>query len=216
LALKDTLHALLSRGALEEIAELAAGRRRCLGSLVSLTFDPDPLISMRSVEAMGMACDRIANEDPECVRQHVRRLYWLITEESGGICWRAPEAMAEAVARQPGLLSDFIPIVAHLLVQMEEEDLAHFRPGALWAIGRLASACGDFVPDLMDAITASLDDSDPQARGMAVWCLLALGEQGRVRARKDLLSDSGPVVLYEDRQLVHATVGNLAARPGKP
>lgn len=212
MGLKETLHGLLARGDLEAVAALAARRRRSLGSLVSLTFDPDPLICMRSVEAMGLACDRIAEADPDCVRQHVRRLYWLITEESGGICWRAPEAMAEVVARRPGLLSDFIPIVVHLLVEMAEEDLAHFRPGALWAIGRLAPVCGDFIPDLMGAIAAALEEADPQARGMAVWCLLALGQEEQLRARKALLDDAGPVLLYEKRQLVRATVAELAAR----
>ena len=106
MSLKEDLRDLLARGRLEEIAELAVRRRRSLGSLVSLTFDRDPLVSWRAIEAMGLACDRIAEEDPECVRQHVRRLYWLITEESGGICWRAPEAMAEVVHRQSKLLAN--------------------------------------------------------------------------------------------------------------
>ena len=86
IALKDNLHDLLVRGALEQVAKIAERKKRVLGSLVSLTYDPDRLVSWRAVEAMGLACDRIAHEDPECVVQHVRRLYWLITEESGGIC----------------------------------------------------------------------------------------------------------------------------------
>ena len=44
--LKQTLHDLLVEGGLERIAELAEKRRRALGSLVSLTFDPDPLVSV--------------------------------------------------------------------------------------------------------------------------------------------------------------------------
>ncbi|MDP6775715.1 MAG: hypothetical protein QGI83_03005 [Candidatus Latescibacteria bacterium] len=173
--LKDTLYDLLTRGDLEEIAELAMRRRRSLGSLVSLTFDRDPLVSWRAVEAMGLACDRLADTDVEAVRQHVRRLFWLITEESGGICWRAPEAMAEVVSRRPEMLSDFVPIVSHLLVEMEEEDLEHFRPGTLWAIGRLFPACRDYIPDLVGAMASALDDPNAQARGMAAWSLEAVG-----------------------------------------
>ena len=210
--LKDTLHGLLVQGSLEQVAEMAERRKRVLGSLVSLTYDPDPLISWRAVEAMGLACDRIADADPECVRQHMRRLYWLISEESGGICWRAPEAMAEVVYHRPQLLADYLPIIVSLLGEMAEEDLAHFRAGVLWAIGRLDAACRDHIPDVIPEIVAALDNSDSQVRGMAVWCLSAVGQGECVSARPDLLSDDGPVELYEERRLVHATVNSLAHR----
>ena len=175
MALKETLHGLLAQGAMEEVAELADRRHRALGSLVSLTYDPDPLIVWRSIEAMGLACDRIVDKDPDCVRQHVRRLYWLITEESGGICWRAPEAMGEVIHRRPQLLADFLSICVYLLKEMAEEDLEHFRAGVLWAIGRLGPACRDQVPDLVGEIVAALDNASSQVRGTAVWCLGAVG-----------------------------------------
>ena len=209
---KNMLHDLLAQGSLDRVAGVAMRQRRVLGILVSLTYDPDPLISWRAVEAMGLACDRIADKDPECVRQHVRRLYWLITEESGGICWRAPEAMAEVVHRRPQLLPDYLPIIVFLLREMAEEDLEHFRAGILWAIGRLGPECSDHLPDVLDAIAAALDHSDSQVRGMAIWCLSAVGQGECVTARPDLLSDDGPVDLYEERRLVHTNVNSLARR----
>ena len=212
MSLKDTLHDLLVQGALEQVAELAEQRKRVLGSLVSLTYDLDPLISLRAVEAMGLACDRIADENPDYVREHVRRLNWLITEESGGICWRAPEAMAEVVRRRPRLLAEYVPIIVSLLREMAEEDLEHFRAGVLRAIGRLGLACSDHVPDVITAMVAALDDSDSQVRGMAVWCLSAVGQGEYVKARPDLLADEGPVELYEERCLIHTSVNRLARR----
>ena len=210
--LKDTLHDLLVRGSLEQVAELAQRKKRVLGSLVSLTYDPDPLISWRAVETMGLACDRLADTDPGSVRQHLRRLYWLITEESGGICWRAPEAMAEVIHHRPKLLADFLPIVVYLIQEMAEEDLDHFRPGVLWAIGRLGPACGDHIPNIIDAIAGALGDPKPQVRGLAVWCLAAVGEVEYVKSRPGLLSDDGPVELYEGRHLIQTRVNSLVHR----
>ena len=210
--LKETLRGLLVLGSLEGVAELAERRRRVLGSLVSLTFDLDPLISWRAVEAMGVACDRLAEVDPESVRQHVRRLNWLITEESGGICWRSPEAMAEVVCRRPRLLADYLPIIVSLLQEMAEEDLGHFRAGILWAIGRLGPAVREHVPRVLPAIAAALDHGDSQVRGMAVWCLSEVGQGACITDRPDLLSDEGPVDLYEEGRLAHTTVGCLARR----
>ena len=188
---------------------MAVPKKRVLGSLVSLTFDPNPLIGWRAVEAMGLAASRVAQHDPQYVRNHLRRLYWLLSEESGGICWRAPEAMAEIVRHQPNLFADYIPIVVSLLVSMAEEDLDHFRPGALWAIGRLGPACGDHLQAVLSAITSALEHSDPQVRGMAVWCLGRVGQSKLLADRPDLLRDEEPVDLYENGRLNRTSVCRL-------
>jgi len=141
MVIKKRLRQLLQQQDYDEIADLAAQRHRVLGTLLSLMFDRDPLIGWRAVEATGAAAERIAQTDPDVVRDHLRRLHWLISEESGGICWRAPEALAEIVRRSPSLFPDYTPIVLYLIREMAEEDLLHFRAGILWAIGRLGPIC---------------------------------------------------------------------------
>ena len=49
LQLKHILRELLDERRLEEIAEMAARRKRVLGSLVSLTYDADPQISLNKM-----------------------------------------------------------------------------------------------------------------------------------------------------------------------
>ena len=210
--MKQRLRQLLEQRDTNEISDLAGRRRRALGVLISLTYDVDPQIAWRAVEAMGLAAARIAQDDPEFARNHLRRLLWLISEESGGQCWRAPEAMAEIVFRSPALFTDYAPIVVFLIREMAEEDLERFRPGVLWAIGRLASVGGDHIPEVFDAITSALDDSDPQARGMAVWCLGQLGRSRVLADRPELRCDEGPVDIYEDGLLNRTSVGELSRR----
>jgi methylated-DNA-[protein]-cysteine S-methyltransferase len=210
--IKKKLHELLDQGRFEQIAAMASEKKRVLGILVSLTFDPDPQIGWRAVEAMGVTADRIAEDDPEYVRGHLRRLYWLLSEESGGICWRAPEAMAEIVRHRPKLFADYALIVVSLIREMAEEDLDHFRAGALWAIGRLGAVAGDHIQAVLSSITSALDDSDPQVRGMAVWCLGQVGQAKLLADRSDLLSDEGPVDLYEDGRLKRTSVCDLVRR----
>jgi hypothetical protein len=209
---KQRLRQLLEQRNTNEISTLAARRRRVLSVLTSLTYDAEPQIVWRAIEAMGLAAGRIAQDDPEFVRDHLRRLLWLISEESGGQCWRAPEAMAEIVFRSPDLFTEYAPIVVFLIREMAEEDLESFRPGILWAIGRLGDLASDHVPEVFDAIKSALDDSDPQARGMAVWCLGQLGHTRVLAARPELLADEGPVHLYEDGFLNRVTVGELVRR----
>jgi hypothetical protein len=194
------------------LAAIALETKRVLGLLVSLTFDTDEQVGWRAVESMGLAAARIADRDPEYVRNHLRRLLWLISEESGGQCWRAPEAMAEVVVHRPDLFGDYAPIVVFLLREMAEEDLQRFRPGVLWAIGRLGGLAGDHVPEVLAEITAALDDANPQSRGMAVWCLGRVGRTDVLAERSGLREDDGAVDLYEDGQLERTSVGALTRR----
>lgn len=207
---KNSLRDLLDRRALAEIGELAARRRRTLGSLISLTYDADPETRWRAIEALGSAAARVAQDDPAPARECIRRLFWLITEESGGICWHAPEAMAEIVHRAPHLFSEFAPVVMSLLNEMAEEDIQHFRPGVLWAIGRLGMLNAEHIDDVMPSIVAALGHADPQVRGMAVWCLGQVGKAHVLAGRPDLLTDEGTVAFYSDGQLQPTSVGHLA------
>ena len=210
--MKRELRKLLIERRLDAIAELALRKRRVLGSLLSLTFDADPQVGWRAVEAMGVAAARIADVEPGSVREHLRRLLWLLNEESGGICWRAPEALAEIVCQRPVLFADYIPIVIHLLLETAEEDLRHFRAGILWAIGRLGASGDDHVPEVLPAIIAALDHPAPQVRGMSVWCLARLEQTEVLASRSDLRTDDGAVDLYEDGVLMRTSVGRLIRR----
>ena len=161
---------------------------------------------------MGHAAARIADDDPPFVCDHMRRLYWLLSEESGGLCYRAPEAMAEIICRRPRLCAEYTPITACLILSMAEEDLERFRPGALWAVGRLGPLAAGHVEQLTPAITAALEHPDAQTRGMAVWCLGQLGREKVLADRPALLEDDGPVEFYEDREILALTVGELVRR----
>lgn len=211
-SLRGALRELLVAGRLERIGELAGERRRILPALIPLTYDSDPEIAHRAVEAMGVAADRVADGDAGSVREVLRRLNWLITEESGGICWRAPEAMAEIARRRPEPFGAYIRIVLNLIREMAEEDLEHFRPGILRAIGRVGGLGGEDLEEVLPWVVAALSHPDPQTRGTAVWALLEVGRSGAVLDRPRLLGDAGVVELYEDGFLVRTTVGDLARR----
>lgn len=208
--LKTQVRELLVSGELEAVAELAPERKRVLATLVALTFDVELVVVWRAIEAMGMAAEHLAGAHKGFVREHMRHLYWLITEESGSIFWRAPECMAECCVRLPVLFKSHIPIAFHLLETLEKEDLEHFRPGALWAIGRLFPVAREALPGILPLVLEALDRPDPQSRGMAVWCLGQVGEGEAVAARGDLLEDGGSVHLYQNRAVEETTVGRLA------
>jgi hypothetical protein len=209
-ALKKQVRDLLVDGKLEDVAELATERRRVLSSLIALTYDPDLQVVWRAIEAMGLAVEEVTKSDEPYGKEHMRRLYWLITEEAGAVFWRAPECMAECCARLPKLFKSHVPIAFHLLETLEEEDLEHFRPGAIWAICRLIDVARHDLPTVLPLLIEALDRPDSQARGMAVWCLGRVGEAKLLEGRPELMEDQGPVHLYRDRFVEETTVGRLS------
>jgi len=214
--LKRILETSLAAGRLDEIERLAEERSGVLGALVPFTYQLDPLLAWRAIEAMGRAAARVAERSPGAVREHLRRLMWLITEESGGLCWRAPEAMAEIVSRRPAEFADYVPIIVTLLTEMAEEDLAHFRAGILWAIGRLGPLAEAAVEDVLPQVTAALEHPDPQVRGLAAWALARCGRAELALASPALTLDQGPVELYENGALTRTSVAALIARTSLP
>lgn len=210
--MKKQVRELLERRDYEALGALAERRSRLLNVLLALTFDREPLIGWRSVEAMGVAARHIAGADPGPVREHMRRLLWLLSEESGGVCWRAPEGLAEIVRACPEHFADYAPIVVHLLDGMAEEDLERFRPGVLWAIGRLGEMGAEAIGSVMPLIEGAFDHEQAQVRGMAVWCLGEIGRTEPLRARPALATDDGSVEFFSDGMLESVTVGDLTAR----
>lgn len=208
--MKKEVRECLQNRQLGEIVEMAGRRKRVLGVLVSLTYDPRPVVAWRAVEAIGAAAERIADSNPDFVRSHLRRLHWLLSDESGGICLLAPPAMAEIVRRRPALYYDYAPITIHLIVDMAVEDLGHFRNGILWAIGRLAPVAREEINGVIPQIAASLDNPDAQTRGMAVWCLGQLDRRDLFADRADLHSDNEAVAIYQNGQLEQTTVSALS------
>jgi hypothetical protein len=206
---KDQLRNCLISQDYDTIVQMAGTTTRVLSFLTALSYDDDRLTSWRAIEAIGLAAARIADDDPEPVRVHLRRMQWLLNDESGGIGWRLPEAMGEIIHHRPRLFSEFVSIVITLF-DLEEEDVAKFRPGILWAIGRMAQVMPEIDRELaMPWVIPCLDALDPQTRGMAVWCLGYLGSVEHLIARDALLQDEGPVELYVDGQLTYTSVATL-------
>lgn len=206
---KKQLRAHLEAYELTAIAELAAQRGRVLSHLVGLTYEGDLLIAWRAIEAFGLAAAAAADRDPEFVRGHLRRLLWLLSDESGGICWHAPELIGEVLHRRPTTFAPFAPPLIAVL-DLEAEDAPRFRAGALWGIGRVAERAPELLGTAIPLVTPCLDDPDPQVRGQAAVCLGRLGHGEILAQRPRLLADEGNVMLYRDGGLTVTTVGQLA------
>lgn len=179
----DRVRRWLAENDQEALRQQAKRSRRLMSLLTALTFDLDPLIARRAVEALGLAAAIIAISDPEFVRGHLRRLFWMVSDESGSIGWRAPEAIGEIICAAPDLFAGFIPPLVSLL-EMEAKDAIRFQAGTLWAIGRVAQVAPGQVTAALPQVLVCLNDPQPQVRVAALWCLTQMGQADKLELEK--------------------------------
>ncbi|MCX7988981.1 MAG: hypothetical protein N2647_06035 [Thermodesulfovibrio sp.] len=115
---KDFL-CLLEEESFEQIEKVSLNNLNVFGWLISLSYDKENPMSWKAIMAMGhVAKAYVEAEEIEPLRNTIRKLLWSMTDESGGIGWRAAELIGEIIYAKPSLFKDIIPI---LWSQREEE-----------------------------------------------------------------------------------------------
>lgn len=105
--LKHWLQQALEAGNFEQISKMAVQERSLLSLLVARSYDSDERIASRSVQALGLAAGSVSDEDPEVVRELLRRQMWLLCDESGANGWTAEACMDAILTARPGRFPEF-------------------------------------------------------------------------------------------------------------
>lgn len=166
----------------EDIPELVASLssmplKNAISLVISVVYSPEEAIRAKAVTVFGILMNRLAQFDMELARQIMRRLMWSLNDESGGIGWGAPEAMAEAMALNEGLAQEY----AHMLLSYiwEEGNYLEYLPlrrSALRGIARLACVRPLLLKGLnaVELLTGYLNDEDNESKEMAMKGLSCL------------------------------------------
>jgi hypothetical protein len=196
------------QGALDTLCRIPA--RQVVNTLFSLLLSTEPGPRWAAITAFGVVVANLAERDMESARVIMRRLMWQLNDESGGIGWGCPEAMAEVVARNEDLGQEFAEVLISYI--REDGNFLEYEPlqqGALWGIGRVAQVKPELVQAAAKHLRPFLDSADPIIRGLAAWATGLLGAS-EARARlKELSADSRRLWIYRDLQLKSCHVKDL-------
>lgn len=206
--MKSDLRTWLASADFRKILDAARNSDRIIGALITLTYSDDALLSWRAIDAIGRCAEYFAPTRPKVLTKYLRRLFWMMTDESGSIAPRAPEAIGEIVRSDPGKYADFIPLTVSLL-NLEPEDRPVFLPGILYALGRIGEAAPGTIEESIGGIETALSDPDSQARAMSVWCLGRIGRHDILLRHPELKKDTGRALLYRENHILDTTVGGL-------
>lgn len=168
-----------------------------LRPLSSLLFDNDPLIRWRAAEGLGYVSKIIIKNNPDAVRRQIRRLFWLMNDESGGLCWMAPEAIGEILIHCPELIEEY---TINLFSFMDEEP---FEAGIRWDVYRLinGSTLSEYIKEKAfvhkDKVIKSLNHPKPGIRGNGILAMNALQLKIDKKYLDSLLSDNELIDYYD-------------------
>ena len=211
--IKQEVLALLASTDLDHIGREVKkfAEKNLVNPLFSALSSPEEIVRWHAISVFGQVVPRLADQDMEAARIVMRRFLWSLNDESGGIGWGAPEAMAEIMLYHDRLADEYL----HMLISYLRPDgpLAHqdgnflelpsLQCGLLWGIGRLAERRAAMLISrgVVVDLLPYLQSENTGVRGLAVW---SLGRLQPIPNRDTLLplaTDPGQVRLYQ-----HGTV----------
>jgi len=219
---KEVLALLLEGDLAKSRRELAKyDEHGLVNPLFSALYRPEETLRWHTISIFGEVLARLADKDMEAARIVMRRYIWSLNDESGGIGWGAPEAMAEAMFHHNRLCEEYVHMLISYMTPdgpLEHQDgnfleLPALQRGVLWGIGRLAEKYAsllqekEVVPDLLPYLAAE----DPTVRGLAARALVTLGSEIPGDPLEALLDDDQPVRVYNDGEISVMSVAELAA-----
>jgi len=204
--------------------DLAAIQGHIAGMPAKQTINPlfsgichgDQVIRWHAIAAMGPSLARLAEEDMESARVVMRRFMWSLNDESGGIGWGAPEAMAEAMLHHGRLADEY----CHILVAFMREDgfyleYSPLQRGLMWGLARLAGKRSKLLleKNADEYLLPYLQEKDDTVRGLAAYALATLASKKACHGLREAPDLPPSVTVYspeEDRHLdidLHAYIG---------
>jgi len=192
-----------------------------INPLFSALCRTEKQLRWHAVSGFGQVVPKLAEIDMEAARIVMRRFIWSLNDESGGIGWGAPEAMAEIIVNNDQLADEYL----HMLISYTREDgpelfqdgnfleLPQLQRGLLWGIGRVAGEMSQVLIErgVNADLYKYLKSDDAVVCGMAIWGLGLLEASEAKNDVKGFLDDQREVELYFKGQFLTQTVAEYAS-----
>jgi len=191
--------------------------KKLINQLLSIICIKNDIVRWKGISIIGRIVSKIAKNDIESSRIIIRRFMWSLNDESGGIGWGLPEAIAEILANDKTLAQEY----THILVSYIREDgnFLEFEPlikGAVWGIGRLAQK----EPELLKSFKAEnhliklLGSNSIEIKGLVAWSLgtLKTKDKKAIFGLGKLLKNNSVIEIYTNLAIKTFYIKELAIK----
>ncbi|TWI70695.1 hypothetical protein LZ24_02265 [Desulfobotulus alkaliphilus] len=186
---------------------------RAVGPVMGAFCHDKEEIRWSAVTGMGAVCEALFKEDPEGVRRVMRRLIWMLNDESGGIGWGCGEAMGEIMARIPRIAHEYHRILCSYMDpdgNFQENPL--LQRGILWGLARLAQAFPAFAQEMIPVLGFHLNSDDPEILVPALMLARMLKDPAHMPFIEKHLEDARCLRFYWNGDFIPVKIGELAGR----
>ncbi|MCF8025320.1 MAG: HEAT repeat domain-containing protein [Desulfobacteraceae bacterium] len=186
--------------------------RRIINALIACFYESDALIRWRGIKAAGALVADLAESDRESARVVMRRLMWMLNDESGGIGWGAPEAMGEITALSRAMEAEYGDILCSF-IHSDRNFIEHpgLQRGVLWGVGRLALSAPGRVKAFLPGIVSFMKSEDPVHRGHAAWAAGNAKDPESLETLEQMFSDNAQIDFFEHWDIRRVKVKELAS-----
>ena len=203
---KEKIKSLVSGEQYDALCVLVKEKKSRLSLLLSLSYTTDNNARFKVIKAAGYAASAIPERESDFLRTIISNLFWSLNDDSGSVGWSSPELLGEIISARMDLFKEYVPLVISLLKIKE----AYFRPGVLWAMGRIAERDPSPIKPYAPYINMYLADPVSETRGYAVWCLGQIGSPVPEEHLQHLLQDTTEVWLMDGQgNISKKTVGGI-------
>jgi hypothetical protein len=166
---KQHVEELLRKRDYDRLIDLCVADRRVWQEVRFRLYDIDERLRWSAIETAAKLMQRWwSSGREEKVRTYIRTLFWSMSDESGGIGWSSPQAIAEIIVNIPELIDPY----GSMMIAYSIDEPALVK-GGLWGIGRLGRKITEAVKFFQDKVLAIFNSDDIEALGLLAW---AMGE----------------------------------------
>ncbi|WP_461834016.1 DVU0298 family protein [Desulfothermus sp.] len=188
--------------------------KKALGALFSAINNKNEKVKWHAVTCFGALLKILCAEDPEYGRVFIRRLIWMLSDESGGIGWGVPEVMGEVLSEVDYLAEEFSTILIYQIIDLPGRPdvfLEHklLRRGGYWAVARFSKNHPLIVKTYInDILNAYIKETDPyiQLMGLLIFKLTGFSWPGV----KEFLNKNQKIKIYWDCKFQEITIKDMA------
>jgi len=203
---KQQVRELLKQGEYDSVVDLCVIDRHARQEVRFCLYEIDERIRWSAIEATAKLMQRWWQlKQQEKVRDFIRNLFWSMSDESGGIGWSSPQAIAETIVNIPEILDPYGCMV--IAYSIEEPPLVK---GGLWGIGRLGRMIVDGVGFFEEKILAVFQSDDPEILGLAAWAMGEVGFRPALPFVENLRERSEPVRIFIEGDFSEKPLGQWA------
>ncbi len=141
-------------------------------------------VRWHSIIGFGKVVKVLACKNLEKARVVMRRLMWMLNDESGGIGWGAPESMAEIMVNNRKIADEYHKVFLSYLLENEEgkDNFLEFLPlrrGGFWGLARLCNTYYDMFSEIGFRLSSLIKiEEDPFIKIFLYLALNGLGKKG--------------------------------------